>query len=143
MSISYSTQPNDQISVRLSIGLPRACSGLMYAAVPRITPSRVPPTVTVGDCERSGADPSPSDFREAEVEHLHHAFWRDLDVGGLQIPVNDPFFVRRVQRVRNLAGNGQRLVERQSSPRVLSLVPEAASNSASVGPSIAYTRGQE
>ena len=31
---SYRTQPNDQMSVRRSSGLPRACSGLMYAAVP-------------------------------------------------------------------------------------------------------------
>ena len=29
VSISYSTQPNDQMSVRLSSGSPRACSGLM------------------------------------------------------------------------------------------------------------------
>jgi hypothetical protein len=29
VSISWSTQPNDQMSVRLSSGLPRACSGLM------------------------------------------------------------------------------------------------------------------
>ena len=29
LSISYSTQPNAQISVRLSTGRPRACSGLM------------------------------------------------------------------------------------------------------------------
>ena len=39
VNISYSTQPNAQTSVRLSIGSPRACSGLMYAAVPAITPS--------------------------------------------------------------------------------------------------------
>ena len=32
-------------------GLPRACSGLMYAAVPRITPvARVLGTVIVGEC---------------------------------------------------------------------------------------------
>ena len=29
VSISYSTQPNAQMSVRLSTGLPRACSGLI------------------------------------------------------------------------------------------------------------------
>ena len=29
VSISYNTQPNDQMSVRLSSGSPRACSGLM------------------------------------------------------------------------------------------------------------------
>jgi hypothetical protein len=29
VSISYSTQPNDQMSLRLSASLPRACSGLI------------------------------------------------------------------------------------------------------------------
>ena len=35
VSISYSTAPNAQMSARLSTVFPRACSGLMYAAVPR------------------------------------------------------------------------------------------------------------
>ena len=48
VSISNSTQPNAQMSVRLSMRLPRACSGLMYAAVPRINPSSVPCPVIVG-----------------------------------------------------------------------------------------------
>jgi hypothetical protein len=39
MSISYSTQPNAQMSARLSTGLPRACSGLIYGAVPRSIPA--------------------------------------------------------------------------------------------------------
>ncbi len=38
VSISYSTTPNAQMSDRLSTGRPRACSGAMYAAVPRMTP---------------------------------------------------------------------------------------------------------
>ena len=53
VNISYRTHPNAQISVRLSVGLPRACSGLMYAAVPRMVPSSVPPKLMVGDRERS------------------------------------------------------------------------------------------
>ena len=36
-------------------------------------------------------------LREAEVEHLHDAVRRDLDVRGLEIAVNDPFLVRRVE----------------------------------------------
>ena len=40
VSISYSTQPNAQMSLRLSAGPPFACSGAMYAAVPRIMPRR-------------------------------------------------------------------------------------------------------
>ncbi len=38
VSISNSTQPNAHTSLRLSAGRPFACSGLMYAAVPRIMP---------------------------------------------------------------------------------------------------------
>jgi hypothetical protein len=46
-----STTPNAQISARLSTIAPRACSGAMYAAVPRITPARVPSTVNVGEID--------------------------------------------------------------------------------------------
>ena len=41
VSISYSTHPKAQMSVRLSTALPRACSGDMYGAVPSSTPSIV------------------------------------------------------------------------------------------------------
>src|SRR5204862_5949809 len=37
VSSSYMTHPNDQISVRRSNDLPRACSGDMYDTVPRTT----------------------------------------------------------------------------------------------------------
>ena len=50
------------MSARLSTGLPRACSGDMYAAVPRMRPAAVPVCARVGDCERSPLDrpPGPS-----------------------------------------------------------------------------------
>ncbi len=62
VSISYSTTPKDHRSARLSTALPRACSGDMYAAVPRMIPAAVPVWARVGDCERSppGAAPAPS-----------------------------------------------------------------------------------
>ena len=40
-SISNTTTPKAQMSARLSAARPRACSGLMYAAVPIIMPSAV------------------------------------------------------------------------------------------------------
>jgi hypothetical protein len=52
VSISKSTTPNAQTSARRSTGLPRACSGLMYAAVPRINPSSVAGLVIVGEFAR-------------------------------------------------------------------------------------------
>ena len=55
VSISYSTHPNAQTSARLSTGLPRACSGLMYAAVPRMIPAAVARAVSVGECVTEGA----------------------------------------------------------------------------------------
>ena len=51
------------MSVRLSSRFPRACSGLMYAAVPRMIPARVAATLIVGDCDGSPSDgSSPSAF---------------------------------------------------------------------------------
>ena len=41
-------------------------------------------------------------LREAEVEHLHLAGWRDLDIGGLQVAVNDAFLVRCFERFGDL-----------------------------------------
>ncbi len=66
VSISYRTQPNAQMSARLSTGWPRACSGLMYAAVPRIIPgSVIAGDVIVGEIEAPGdtASPAPSPSR--------------------------------------------------------------------------------
>ena len=40
-SISYRMQPKDQMSVRVSVSLPQACSGDMYAAVPTMVPAAV------------------------------------------------------------------------------------------------------
>ena len=54
---SYKQHPNAQISLRVSTALPRACSGLMYDAVPMIAPSAVP-LVTVGDSDVSADPPS-------------------------------------------------------------------------------------
>ncbi len=48
-SISCSITPNDQMSARRSVGWPEACSGDMYAAVPRINPATVPADVTVAE----------------------------------------------------------------------------------------------
>ncbi len=74
-----------------------------------MTPSRVPPTVTVGDCVRSAVAASPdASLREPEVEHLHHALRRHLDVGRLEVAVDDALLVRRVERLGHVARIRQR-----------------------------------
>ena len=55
VTISYSTHPNAQTSLRLSTTRPFACSGLMYAAVPRIIPT---PVIIAGDVIVGDADGS-------------------------------------------------------------------------------------
>src|SRR5262249_27606726 len=51
VSISKNTTPKDQISERVVVILPFACSGDMYAAVPRITPALVATALKVGELD--------------------------------------------------------------------------------------------
>ena len=112
VSISYSTHPNAQMSLRLSAGRPLACSGLMYAAVPRMTPIRViAGLVIVGDCETS---PTMADrfhrLSEAKVQNLDRAVVAHFDVRRLQITMDDPLIVSGLDGVRNLFGDVQCLM---------------------------------
>ena len=50
--------------------------------------------------------------REAEVEDLHPILRRDLHVGRLEVAMDDPLFVRGLERFGNLVGDGERLVDR-------------------------------
>ena len=49
---------------------------------------------------------------EPEVQHLHRAVRPDLDVRRLQVAMDDALLVRGLERVGDLPGDGQRLVER-------------------------------
>ena len=57
VSISRSTTPNAQRSLRLSTALPAACSGDMYAAVPRMMPACVACIDSVGEFIAFALDP--------------------------------------------------------------------------------------
>ena len=59
VSISNSTHPNAHTSARRSTTAPRACSGLMYAAVPRISPVLVAGWLSVGDSQVGASLPAP------------------------------------------------------------------------------------
>ena len=108
------------MSARLSTVRPFACSGAMYAAVPRIIPACViAGVVIVGDIDTLGDEPRRGlhRLREAEVEHLHRAVGAHLDVRGLQIAMDDPLLVRGFERLGDLLRDRQRLVERDRAAR--------------------------
>ena len=116
------------MSVRLSTAWPRACSGLMYAAVPRMTPSRVPPTVMVGDCVRSASRHRRRHAFASRSRDLHDAVRRDLDIRRLQIAMDDAFLVRGLERVRDLPRD-------RAAPPSMRQLRRGAMRSASVSPS--------
>ena len=96
-----SQRPRDRL--RLSNRLARACSGLMYAAVPRMTPrwSSPPPraSATSRRSEARRPDAGAHRFREAEVEDLHGAVRLHLDVRGLEVAMDDAPLMSRFQRL--------------------------------------------
>ena len=58
-------------------------------------------------------DPAPDRIerlRQTEIEHLDRAVVADLDVGGFQIAMDDPAFVRRFERIGDLPRDGDRFV---------------------------------
>ena len=78
-------------------------------------PSRVPALGRLGHARDVGRRTIAANcLGEAKVEHLDDALGRDLDVGGLQIAMDDALFVRGFERLGDLARDGQRLAERQS-----------------------------
>src|SRR5207247_8813090 len=59
-------------------------------------------------------------LREPEVEDLYHAVGRNLDVGRLEIAVNDPFFMLGVECVCNLLCDDEGLADRKrAAPHAL------------------------
>jgi hypothetical protein len=52
---------------------------------------------------------------EPEVQHLDRAVGTELNVGRLEVAVDDPLFVCRLQRLRDLPRDGHRLFERNRS----------------------------
>ena len=63
---------------------------------------------TSADCDPVG----PSQLRQAEVQHLHHAVRAHLDVRRLQVAVDDPLLVRGLERLGDLFRDRQRIFNR-------------------------------
>ena len=49
---------------------------------------------------------------QPKIQHLDGAVSAHLDVGRLQVAMNDPLLMRGLQRLRDLLGDRQRLVDR-------------------------------
>ena len=84
------------------------------------TPVIIAGDVIVGECERVRAARTvraASSFGQAEVQHLDRAVGRDLDVGRLQIAMDDAVLVRRFERLGNLPRDRQRFVDGQRAAR--------------------------
>ena len=52
------------------------------------------------------------ELRQPEIQHLHGAVVADLDIRRLEIAMNDPLLVRRLERVRDLTRKRECLSER-------------------------------
>jgi hypothetical protein len=105
------------MSERLSTVFPRACSGDMHAAVPRITPRRVA-AVRVGDIETVPvldvcASAGSNAFANPKIEHFDDAVVANLDMGRLQVAMDDTLFVSGFDRVCHLSRNRQGVVYRE------------------------------
>ena len=112
-----------------SASRPFACSGLMYAAVPSMTPRWIRDGLVIVGltvAASAGHDIRLHDLGQAEVEQLHRAVRPQLDVGGLEIAMDDALLVRRFE-----AAAICRAIGTASS----SGIGPAQMRSASVGPS--------
>ena len=100
--------PTDRISCRWTQPVPAPDS--MYAGVPSTMPADV--TAIVGASSiASTVLRIVSRLCQTKVQNLHPAVGRDLDIGGLDIPVCDASLMRCAQRVGELAADAHRLVE--------------------------------
>ena len=102
--------PKAKMSLRASASLPCSCSGDMYCSVPRICPSLV--SAWSGSRRAAAASTDALIFASPKSSSLTPDLGHQ-DVGRLQIAVDDAFAVRGIQRIGNLDGVLQRLIERQ------------------------------
>ena len=99
------------MSARLSTGLPRACSGDMYAAVPMITPICVAAPVSVGDCDGSPSGVVSSALANPKSRTLTVPSSRTLMFAGFRSRWITPASWAALQRLRDLSSNRQRVFE--------------------------------
>ena len=103
------------MSLRLSTAVPRACSGLMYAAVSSSMPAWV---MRAGDAIVGEAE-SEVDVGTAPSAAMSFAKpkSRTLTTPSGVILMDDPLVMRRFERLGDLSGDRQRLVDRDRAAR--------------------------
>ena len=142
VSISYSTQPNAQMSRALVHGVclapargscRRPCRGSCRRR------SSSPAIVIVGEIVTRSATRRPSGsiaFARPKSSTFTVPSGAHLDVRRLQIAVDDPLLVRRLERLGDLPGDRQRLVDgnRPCAIRSASVGPSTSSITSAVMP---------
>ena len=111
---------------------PRACSGAMYAAVPRIMPSCVAGRRSVGEFIAVGAElaaAGSSAFARPKSSTFTVAVGGQLDVGRLQIAMDDPVLVRGLERRRRSGARSPAPRRSESAPRAIRSASVGASTS--------------
>ena len=73
--------------------------------------------MNVGEFADAGQPSRIHRLRQPEVEHLDDSVRADLDVGRLEVAVDDPVLVRRFERLGDLFRDRQRLLERDRPVR--------------------------
>jgi hypothetical protein len=89
----------------------------MYDAVPRITPWSVPCARAATARRGLAGELRLHQLRETKVENLHFALARELNVRGLQVPVNDSPLVRCLQSFGYLVKQSAGIVVRDGAAR--------------------------
>ena len=125
VSISNSTTPNAQMSARRSAGRPLRLLGrhVRCRAEDHARGRHRAGEVSVGELASATLPVRPAGppaclrqrLRQAEVEHLHRAVRPDLDVGRLEVPVDDAEVVCRLERLGDLPGDRRGLGQRDGT----------------------------
>ncbi len=108
-----SSGPCDGLLLDPTGGAPLALDPTDVLVISRwATHPSTPPTP--GDVLADGARLAANCLGETEVEHLHRAVGAHLHIRGLEIAMDDPLFVRGLERVGDLLRDGEGVGERDS-----------------------------
>ena len=108
LSISYSTHPKAQMSVRLSSRLAARLLGAHVRRGAEHDSLARPGHLHRGLCRVSNLKVGRRHLGEAKIEHFDEARGCDLHVRGFEVAMDDAPLVRGIERIRDLSGRRQR-----------------------------------